>query len=67
MNLAGAFLLLVLTQTALLSAMEETDQSAYNGLLGMLMGTLAAAIGIYMLLRRLPRNGAEAAGAPQAD
>lgn len=53
-KLAGAFLLLVLTQTALLTAIVPKDLSVYNGAFGILMGTLSAGVGIYMLLHRLP-------------
>lgn len=50
-NLAASFVLLVLTQTALLSMADDRDLTFYNGLCGTIMGTAAALIGVYMVLR----------------
>ncbi|MFF0817196.1 hypothetical protein ACFYVR_18860 [Rhodococcus sp. NPDC003318] len=52
-SLAAALILLVLTQTALLSLtpLEEADPTRYNGLCGVLLGSLAAAIGGRMVMR----------------
>lgn len=53
-NLAASLLLLVLTQTALLSMAASGDHSAYNGLCGILMGAGAALISLRMLLKPAP-------------
>ncbi|GAA2180546.1 hypothetical protein GCM10009785_11820 [Brooklawnia cerclae] len=53
-NLAGAFVLLVLTQSALLSFSYSESTPQYTGLGGIAFGVLAGAIGVYMLTRRLP-------------
>lgn len=61
-NLAASLILLVLAQTALLSLTTGTsvdpitqeptmDPSRYNGLSGLVLGSLAALIGVYMLTR----------------
>ncbi|MNV86003.1 hypothetical protein D3C71_1799990 [compost metagenome] len=51
-NLASSFISLVLTQTAILSFAQERDVTFYNGLSGVIFGTLAALTGLYMLLRK---------------
>ncbi|MFT4306075.1 MAG: hypothetical protein QM604_04200 [Microbacterium sp.] len=53
-NLAASLILLVLTQTALLSMAADGDHTFYNGVCGVIMGALVAIIGLYMLLHRLP-------------
>lgn len=50
-NLASSFILLVLTQTAILSFAADADVSLYNGITGILLGSLAALIGLYMIIR----------------
>lgn len=54
-NLASSLICLVLTQTAILSFTHELtpdyDPSVSNGLMGILMGTAAALIGLIMLRR----------------
>lgn len=53
-NLASSLICLVLTQTALLSftaADAEQDFSAANGTMGLLMGSVAALIGAFMIWR----------------
>ena len=54
-NLSASLITLVLTQTALLSfANTEADIveiSKANGFIGILMGTVATLIGIYMIFR----------------
>lgn len=52
-SLAAALVLLVLTQTALLSLTQHEDMNPtrYNGLCGVLLGSLAAAIGGRMIVR----------------
>jgi hypothetical protein len=53
-NLAGALVLIVLAQTALLSMTEsDADISLATGLCGLLVATATAGIGLVMLLRRL--------------
>ncbi|MBY0689933.1 hypothetical protein K5S26_15490 [Microbacterium marinilacus] len=53
-NVAASLILLVLTQTALLSMTSETDHSRYNGVCGIVMAAIALLIGLRMCLRRLP-------------
>lgn len=53
-NLASSLILLVLTQTALLSMTAATDSSVYNGICGILMGLGATAIGVRMLRTTYP-------------
>jgi hypothetical protein len=53
-NLAGALILLVLTQSALISMGNGAAPSWPTGLGGLFFGTLVGGIGLYMLLRRLP-------------
>ena len=50
-NLATSLISLVLTQAAILSFADEVQNPASNGILGALMGTCAALLGVYMLLR----------------
>lgn len=50
-NLASALISLVLTQTAIMSFSHEGDASFYNGLSGLIFGSIAALIGIYMVIR----------------
>lgn len=52
-NLASSLILLVLTQTALLSMSSSTtgDPSRYNGVCGVVLGTVAAFIGAHMMIR----------------
>lgn len=54
-NLASSLICLVLTQTAILSFAEESleNQPMANGLFGSLMGTVAAALGVAMIMRIL--------------
>jgi hypothetical protein len=52
-NLAGAMVLIVLTQTALTSLDGGIGTSVYNGAAGILFGTIAALIGVSMLTRRI--------------
>ena len=51
-NLAASFVSLVLTQTALLSFAAEGDMSLYNGVAGLVFGSLAALVGVLMIVRR---------------
>ncbi|WP_159501479.1 hypothetical protein [Microbacterium sp. 18062] len=53
-NLAASLILLVLTQTALLSMASEADHTFSNALCGLAMGSAVALIGVYMLVHRLP-------------
>jgi ABC-type Fe3+-siderophore transport system permease subunit len=55
-NLAASLVLLVLTQTALLSLTRNVNLSVYDRTFGIGAGSLAAVIGAYMLLRPLPRT-----------
>jgi len=50
-NLASALVLLVLTQTALLSFAQDSDLRVYNAFCGVLFGSLAALIAMYMIVR----------------
>ncbi|WP_217274623.1 hypothetical protein [Rathayibacter sp. VKM Ac-2835] len=50
-SLAGALILLVLTQTALLSIAYDGDPSFYNGLSGAVLGSAAFFVGFGMLVR----------------
>jgi hypothetical protein len=54
-NLSAALITLVLTQTALLSfankEAESLEISKANGVIGILMGTVATLIGFYMICR----------------
>jgi hypothetical protein len=52
-NLASSLILIVLAQTALLSmtAADGVDPSRYNGFCGLLLGSLAALVGIHMVAR----------------
>ena len=51
LNLASALLLVVLTQTALMSFANKEDNPAANALSGVVFGSLATGIGVYMLIR----------------
>lgn len=51
-NLAASLISLVLTQTALLSFAAEGDMSLYNGISGLIFGSLASLVGVSMILRR---------------
>jgi len=55
-NLAASLILLVLTQTALMSFAYRGDATVYNGVCGMVFGSMAALIGVYMLVRRLDQS-----------
>jgi len=55
-NLAASLILLVLTQTALMSFAYRGDATVYNGVCGMVFGSVAALIGVYMLARRLDQS-----------
>lgn len=55
-NLANALVLLVLTQSALMSFASNQDSSAFTGVAGMVFGSLGAIIGIVMVAHRLPRS-----------
>ena len=54
-NLSGSFISLVLTQTAVLSFTEQKidllEVSKSNGIIGLLMGTVAISIGSFMIFR----------------
>ncbi|MFC7582281.1 hypothetical protein ACFQ23_08170 [Schaalia naturae] len=52
-NLASSLVLVVLAQTALLSmtATDGVDPSRYNGFCGLVLGSLAALVGIHMVAR----------------
>lgn len=50
-NLAGALILLALTHSALNAAMSSNDLSLADGLVGIVCGCGAIAIGVFMLLR----------------
>lgn len=50
-SLAGSLVLLVLTQTALMSFAYDGDASRYNGFSGVLFGSCAGLMGVYMLIR----------------
>jgi hypothetical protein len=52
-NLAGAVILLVLTQAALISY-SQPEASTHTHYVGTLCGVIVALIGGYMLIRRLP-------------
>ncbi|MDF2505482.1 cation transporter [Clostridium sp.] len=49
-NLASSMISLVLTQTAILSFSSGKDLSFYNGISGVIFGSCAVLIGIYMML-----------------
>ena len=51
-NLAAALILIVLTQTALLSFAYSGDATVVNGVCGIVFGSIAGLIGAYMLVRR---------------
>lgn len=55
-NLAAALISLVLTQTAILSFKHKGSIALYNGFSGIFMGSLAALIGLYMMLRNLQKG-----------
>lgn len=63
-NLAASLVLLVLTQTALLSMASEGDHTFYNGLCGVIMGSVIVLIGLYMLVRRMPVQASDEAAGP---
>lgn len=50
-NLATSLISLVLTQAAILSFTDEVQNPSSNGILGVLMGTCAVLLGVYMLQR----------------
>lgn len=50
-NFASSLISLVLTQTAIMSVSYVGDASSYNGFSGIMFGTLAALIGVYMIIR----------------
>lgn len=50
-SLASAFILLVLTQTALMSIAFDGDARVFNAISAIVFGGLAAVVGIYMILR----------------
>jgi hypothetical protein len=61
-NVAAAVVLLVLTQSALLSISGSTTAAAsFNGASGVFLGGIAAIIGAAMLLRRFPSSTAVSA------
>lgn len=61
-NMAAALVSVVLMQTAILSFAYEGDVSFYNGLSGLIFGSLAAVVGLLMPLRvHYIRNGKYAA------
>lgn len=62
-NLAGALVLLPLTQRALLSLDSTADAATYDLLSRSTFGALAAIVGIWMLLRRRPTTAARVAAA----
>jgi hypothetical protein len=51
LNLASALLLVVLTQTAIMSFSNKGDNLTTNALSGVVFGSLATGIGVYMLMR----------------
>lgn len=54
-NLSSALICLALTQTALLSFQQtEADHSVWNGVMGILMGSFAAMLGL-MIIRKIQR------------
>ncbi|MHC9043301.1 hypothetical protein ACYX8G_01885 [Microbacterium saperdae] len=53
-NLGASLILLVLTQTALLSMASTRNHTFYNGLCGVILGSAVVLIGVYMLCRRVP-------------
>lgn len=57
-NLAGCFILLVLTQIAIMSFAYPGNPVIYNAVSGVLLGSMAALVGGYMLVRggALQRN-----------
>ncbi|ASA23475.1 hypothetical protein [Paenibacillus donghaensis] len=55
-NFASSLTSLVLTQAAILSFTYKGDASFYNGLSGIIFGSLAALIGLYMILRNPERK-----------
>ncbi len=60
-NLASALVSVVLTQTALLS-LSEGNHAVYNGLCGVVFGSLAACVGLFMVVRmKMIANGRYAA------
>lgn len=61
-NFASSLISLVLTQTAILSFTYKGDASFFNGLSGIIFGTLAAFIGLYMILRNPERKSRIAGG-----
>ncbi len=50
-NLAASMISLVLTQTAIMSAVAEGDHTFYFGVTGILFGGLAALTGLHMIVR----------------
>ncbi len=50
-NLATSLISLVLTQAAILSFADETQDPSANGIMGAVAGTCALLLGVYMLLR----------------
>lgn len=65
-NLAGALTLLVLTQTALMSFSDTNGADPHTtGLTGIVFGSVAGLLGLYMIVRRLPAAGAAAPRAPR--
>lgn len=66
-NVAAAVVLLVLTQAVLLSMSGSThDAAAFNGVSGVFLGAVAAAIGAAMALRRFPAAAEEESGVQAA-
>ena len=49
-NLVSSFIALVLTQTALLSFSHTGDTSVYNGISGLIFGSLSIIVGVYMIV-----------------
>ncbi|WP_028709047.1 hypothetical protein [Propionicicella superfundia] len=63
-NLAGALILLALTQTALMSFSSEDGAPAHlTGVAGVFFGSGACVIGVYMLVRPLPCTVGEVSAA----
>ena len=50
-NLGASLISLVLTQSAILAFADEIQNPSVNGLLGVIMGTLAALLGVHVLIR----------------
>ncbi len=52
-GLSSTLICVVITQVAIMSISYEGDASFYNGLSGVIFGSLAALIGVYMMIRSI--------------